>query len=134
MNCCRSFCGPQEGSESKGQICCDLPSSGKVSGLLDLQILWCLPEWVLHPQSESSEPKPGDYRPDYPTAEATQNTYDYRRMQLWLNKNGCHGKPKTILRLNALLSEIHGHRQWKQLHKYQNLLNRIFQAEAPNHK
>ena len=102
--------------------------------MLDLQILWCLPEWVLHPQSESSEPKPGDYRPDYPTAEATQNTYDYRRMQLCLNKNGCHRNPKTILRLNALLSEIHGRRQWKQLRKYQNLLNRIFQAEAPNHK
>ena len=36
--------------------------------------LWSFLEWVLrlHPQSEPSEPKPGNYRSDHPTAEAMQ--------------------------------------------------------------
>ena len=62
-----------------------------------------------------------------------KNTYGYRRMQLWLDKNGCHKNPKTVLRLmkkHGLLSEIRRRRQWKQLgqqvHKYENLLR------APN--
>ncbi len=70
-----------------------------------------------------------------------KNTYGYRRMQLWLDKNGCHKNPKTILRLmksQGLLSEIRRRRQWKQLgqqvHKYKNLLNREFHAERPNSK
>ena len=37
-----------------------------------------------------------------------------------------------------LLAEIRRHRKWKQmgqqLHKYENLLNREFQADRPNHK
>ena len=47
-----------------------------------------------------------------------KNTYGYRRMHLWLDKNGCHRNPKTILRImktNGLLSEIRRRRQWKQL-------------------
>ena len=70
-----------------------------------------------------------------------KNTYGYRRMQLWLDKNGCHRNPKTVLRLmksHGLLSEIRRRRQWKQLgqqvHKYKNLLNREFHAESPNSK
>ncbi len=70
-----------------------------------------------------------------------KNTYGYRRMQLWLDKNGCHKNPKTVLRLmksHGLLSEIRRRRQWKQLgqqvHKYKNLLNREFHAESPNSK
>ena len=61
-----------------------------------------------------------------------KNTYGYRRMHLWLDKNGCHRNPKTVLRLmktNGLLSEIRRRRQWKQLgqqvHRYENLLNRV---------
>ena len=49
--------------------------------------------------------------------------------------------PKTILRVMkkyGLLAEIRRHRKWQQmgqqLHKYQNLLNRDFHAEAPNRK
>ena len=38
MNHCRIFCNSQKGSESKGKICCDLSSSGKVSSLSDVQI------------------------------------------------------------------------------------------------
>ena len=62
-------------------------------------------------------------------------------MQLWLDKNGCHKNPKTILGLmkkHGLLSEIRRCRQWKQLgqqlHKYENLLNRNFHTERPNCK
>ena len=70
-----------------------------------------------------------------------KNTYGYRRMHLWLGKNGCHRNPKTVLRLmktNGLLSEIRRRRQWKQLgqqvHRYENLLNRDFHTERPNSK
>ena len=54
---------------------------------------------------------------------------------------GIHHNPKTILRVMkkyGLLAEIRRHRKWQQmgqqLHKYQNLLNRDFHAEVPNHK
>ena len=70
-----------------------------------------------------------------------KNTYGYRRMQLWLDKNGCHKNAKTILRLmkkHGFLSEIRRRGQWKQLgqqlHKYDNLLNRDFHSERPNSK
>ena len=56
-----------------------------------------------------------------------KNTYGYRRMQLWLDKNGCYKNPKTVLRL----MKSHG---GQQVHKYKNLLNREFHAERPNSK
>ena len=62
-------------------------------------------------------------------------------MHLWLERQGIHHNPKTILRIMkkyGLLSEIRRPRKWRQmgqqLHKYQNLLNRNFHAEAPNRK
>ena len=69
-------------------------------------------------------------------------TYGYRRMWKWLNKaKKIHKNPKTILRIMRkyeLLSEIRRSRKWRQLgqqlHKYENLLNREFQADRPNHK
>ena len=68
-------------------------------------------------------------------------TYGYRRMHLWLERQGIHHNPKTILRVMkkyGLLSEIRRPKKWRQmgqqLHKYQNLLNRNFHAEAPNCK
>ena len=69
-------------------------------------------------------------------------TYGYRRMWQWLERNvGIHHDPKTILRVMRkydLPAEIRRRRKWQQmgqqLHKYQNLLNRNFHAEAPNHK
>src|SRR5699024_5815294 len=67
--------------------------------------------------------------------------YGYRRMWLWLKTQNIFRNPKTILRImqkNNLLSEIRRRRKWQQmgqqLHKYQNLLNRNFHAEAPNCK
>ena len=69
-------------------------------------------------------------------------TYGYRRMWMWLRKaKKTHRNPKTILRIMKkyeLLSEIRRRRKWRemgqQLHKYENLLNREFQADRPNHK
>ena len=69
-------------------------------------------------------------------------TYGYRRMWKWLKKaKKIHRNPKTILRIMKkyeLLSEIRRRRKWRQLgqqlHKYENLLNREFQADRPNHK
>ena len=68
-------------------------------------------------------------------------TYGYRRMWLWLKKRGIHHNPKTILRIMRkydLLAEIRRRRKWiqmgQQLHKYENLLNRQFQADEPNSK
>ena len=69
------------------------------------------------------------------------NTYGYRRVWLWLEKKGIHRNPKTILRIMkkyGLLSEIRRRRKWvqmgKQMHKYENRLNRNFSADAPNRK
>lgn len=68
-------------------------------------------------------------------------TYGYRRMQLWLEQQGIHHIPKTILiimKKYGLLSEIRRKRVWKnmgqQVDKYQNLLNREFFADRPNRK
>ena len=63
-------------------------------------------------------------------------------MWQWLKgSKGIYHNPKTILRVMkkyGLLAEIRRHRKWQQmgqqLHKYQNLLNRDFHAEAPNRK
>ena len=68
-------------------------------------------------------------------------TYGYRRMQIWLEKQGIHRNPKTVLRIMkkyGILSEIRRKRKWKnlgqQIHRYENLLNRQFRADSPNTK
>ena len=67
-------------------------------------------------------------------------TYGYRRVQLWLEKNGIHHNPKTVLRVMQkynLLSVVRRrkyHYYSQALHKYPNLLNRDFKAERPNQK
>ena len=67
-------------------------------------------------------------------------TYGYRRVQLWLERNGIHHNPKTILRVMKkynLLSVIRRRKYRKYdeyLHRYPNLLNRDFSAERPNQK
>lgn len=62
-------------------------------------------------------------------------------MWLWPEKQGTHRNPKTILRIMkkyGLWAEIRRRRKWvqvgQQLHKYENLLNRPFQADRPNSK
>ena len=71
----------------------------------------------------------------------SRKTYGYRRVWLWLRARNIHRNPKTILRIMqkyGLLSEIRRRRKWvqmgQQLHKYENLLNRQFSADRPNHK
>ena len=74
--------------------------------------------------------------------EKCDKTYGYRRMWKWLSKaKKIHRNPKTILRIMKkyeLLSEIRRRRKWRQmgqqLHKYENLLDREFHADRPNHK
>ena len=68
-------------------------------------------------------------------------TYGYRRMCLVLAAKGIRRNPKTILRVMKkfdLLSEIRRRRKWvnmgQQMHRYENLLNRQFHADAPNRK
>lgn len=70
-----------------------------------------------------------------------RQTYGYRRMWIWLESQGVHRNPKTVLRVMkkyGLLSEIRRPKKWvqmgQQLHKYENLLNRNFQADRPNSK
>ena len=67
-------------------------------------------------------------------------TYGYRRVHIWLEKNGIYHNPKTILRVMQkynLLSEIRRkkYRNYGDyLHRYPNLLNRDFKADRPNQK
>ena len=68
-------------------------------------------------------------------------TYGYRRMYLWLRSQSIYKNPKTVLRIMKkydLLSEIRRRRKWvrigQQAHRYENLLNRQFQADKANTK
>lgn len=67
-------------------------------------------------------------------------TYGYRRVHIWLERNGIHRNPKTILRIMqkySLLSVVRRkkYRNYSQpLHKYPNLLNQNFSADRPNQK
>ena len=72
---------------------------------------------------------------------ATDKTYGYRRVWKWLRDRNILRNPKTVLRIMkkyGLLSEIRRHRKWvnlgQQVHKYENLLKRQFQASRPNSK
>ena len=67
-------------------------------------------------------------------------TYGYRRVHIWLERNGIYRNPKTVLRYMqkyGLLSVIRRkkYRNYGEyLHRYPNLLNRNFSAERPNQK
>jgi transposase InsO family protein len=67
-------------------------------------------------------------------------TYGYRRVHIWLERNGIYHNPKTILRVMQkynLLSVVRRkkYRNYSNvLHKYPNLLNRDFHADKPNQK
>ena len=71
----------------------------------------------------------------------TDKIYGYRRVCIWLKRRAIYKNPKTVLRVMkkyGLLSEIRRRRKWvnlgQQVHKYENLLNRQFQADRPNAK
>ena len=67
-------------------------------------------------------------------------TYGYRRVHLWLERNGIHHNPKTILRVMQKYDLLSAVRRKKylnygdNLHRYPNLLNRDFNADRPNQK
>lgn len=68
-------------------------------------------------------------------------TYGYRRVQIWLQRNGIHANHKAVLRIMnkyGLLSQIRRRRKYRQmgeqLHRYPNLLNRNFSSNRPNEK
>ena len=67
-------------------------------------------------------------------------TYGYRRVHIWLERNGIHKNPKTILRVMQkynLLSAVRRRRYYKyteHIHKYQNLWKQDFTAFRPNQK
>ena len=70
-----------------------------------------------------------------------RKTYGYRRVEIWLDRQGVYRNPKTVLRIMnkyGLISEIRRRKKYKkmrqQLHKYGNLLNRQFNADKPNQK
>ena len=69
-----------------------------------------------------------------------RNTYGYRRVHIWLERNGIHCNPKTVLRVMNkynLLSVIRRKRYVKYgeaMHRYPNLLNRNFVTDRPNQK
>ena len=84
---------------------------------------------------------------DLPLAEKIQEcqdkygkTYGYRRVHIWLERNGIHKNPKTVLRVMQkynLLSVIRRRRFYKYrdyLHKYDNLWKQNFKADRPNQK
>ena len=67
-------------------------------------------------------------------------TYGYRRVHIWLERNGIHKNPKTILRIMQkynLMSVIRRRRFYKygeHLHKYENHWKQNFKADRPNQK
>ena len=67
-------------------------------------------------------------------------TYGYRRVHIWLERNGVYHNPKTILRVMQkynLLSVVRRkkYRNYGDVfHRYHNLLNRNFTAKKPNQK
>ncbi len=72
--------------------------------------------------------------------ESCGKTYGYRRVHLWLERQSIHHDPKTILRVMQkynLLSVVRRKKYRKcgdRFHRYDNLLNRDFNADRPNQK
>ena len=70
----------------------------------------------------------------------SHDTYGYRRVHIWLERQGVYRNPKTVLRIMQkynLLSVVRRKRfkyVSEHLHKYPNLLNREFNAIRPNQK
>ncbi len=69
-----------------------------------------------------------------------RRTYGYRRVHIWLERQGIYRNPKTVLRVMQkynLLSVVRRkkfHYCSQYLHRYPNILNRDFTAERPNQK
>ena len=72
--------------------------------------------------------------------EESHRTYGYRRVQIWLERQGIYKNPKTVLRVMQkynLLSVVRRkkfHYCSQYLHRYPNALSRDFTADRPNQK
>ena len=72
--------------------------------------------------------------------EINHKTYGYRRVHIWLERQGIYRNPKTVLRVMQkynLLSVVRRkkfHYCSQYLHRYPNALNRDFSANRPNQK
>ena len=72
--------------------------------------------------------------------EKSHRTYGYRRVHIWLERQGIYKNPKTVLRVMQkynLLSVVRRkkfHYCSQYLHRYPNSLNREFTAQRPNQK
>ena len=72
--------------------------------------------------------------------EESHRTYGYRRVHIWLERQGIYRNPKTVLRVMQkynLLSVVRRkkfHYCSQHLHRYDNILNRDFHADRPNQK
>ena len=72
--------------------------------------------------------------------EHSHSTYGYRRVHIWLERQGVHKNPKTILRVMQkynLLSEVRRKKYQNYtngIYKYPNRLAQDFHADRPNQK
>ena len=72
--------------------------------------------------------------------EHSHSTYGYRRVHIWLERQGIYRNPKTVLRVMQkynLLSEVRRkkyHNYTNGIYKYPNLLAQDFHADRPNQK
>ena len=72
--------------------------------------------------------------------EHSHSTYGYRRVHIWLERQGIYKNPKTVLRVMQkynLLSEVRRkkyHNYTNGIYKYENHLARDFHADRPNQK
>ena len=72
--------------------------------------------------------------------EHSHSTYGYRRVHIWLERQGIYKNPKTVLRVMQkynLLSEVRRkkyHNYTNGIYKYPNHLAQDFYAERPNQK
>lgn len=140
MNYCGIFCNPQKGSEATGKIRCYLPAPGGISHIRDVSVFRSGYYDFVH-RLGRPEKDAGLAEEIRQQQNKSHGTYGYRRMQLALAAKGIHRNPKTVLRVMKkydLLAEIRRRRRWinmeQQLHRYENLLNRQFQTDRPNHK
>ena len=72
---------------------------------------------------------------------SVKSTYGYRKVQIWLERQGIYRNPKTVLRVMQkynLLSEVRRRRKYyrmgQQLHRYPNIFDQNFNAQRPNQK
>ena len=72
--------------------------------------------------------------------EHSHSTYGYRRVHIWLERQGIHKNPKTVLRVMQkynLLSEVRRkkyHNYTNGIYVYKNHLAQDFHADRPNQK